>query len=118
MKKKILVADDDPGIIDSLTLLLEEFGYEVSTEVDGENLYKLKKDLPDLLLLDIWMSGANGGDICTFLKKQPATKNLPIILISANKDTAQIAAQSGADDYITKPFELTDFLEKVEKFVK
>lgn len=118
LKKKILVADDDPGILDSLRLLLEEFDYEVETVANGRKLFAVKKPFPDVLLLDIWMSGVDGGEICKHLKNKRSTKQIPIIMISANKDTEQIAKASGADDFVAKPFELTELIGKIEKFTK
>ena len=114
-KKKILVADDDPAILDVLTLLLEEVGYEVESTVDEATLQAFPNGYPDLLLLDIWMSGWNGQDMCVFLKSREATKHLPIILISANKETERIAREAGADDFLTKPFDLDELVGKIER---
>ena len=115
-KTKIMVVDDDVAILDSLKMLLEEFGYEVETTVDGWAAYELKKALPDLILLDIWMSGVDGRDVCKYLKKQKQTKHIPIIMFSANKDTSEIAKISGADDFISKPFDMKDLLDKVAEY--
>lgn len=112
-KKKILVADDDPGILDALRFMLEESGYQVDTTVDGETVAKMFEDKPDLLLLDIWMSGQDGRDICKALKAQDSTRHIPIIMVSANKDTERIAKEAGADDFLAKPFEMKDLLSKV-----
>jgi DNA-binding response OmpR family regulator len=114
-KKKILVADDDSGILDVLQIILEDAGYEVALTSDGSSVKLLKKPLPDLVLLDLWMSGIDGRDICSYLKKQEETKNLPVIIFSANKDTAIIAKECGADSYITKPFEMDEMLTLIEK---
>ncbi len=116
-KKRILVADDDVDILEVLTLILEESGYEVETTSDGNTLRTVEQHMPDLLLLDIWMSGWHGRDICRFLKSQEATKNLPIVLFSANRETQQIAAEAGANDFIMKPFELGNLLETIERYV-
>ena len=116
-KKKILIVDDDPGILDALTLFLEEVGYEVEATDDGTTLRAFPNGHPDLLLLDIWLSGWLGRDICIFLKSQEATKRLPIILVSANKDTESIAREAGADDFLTKPFELDELLAKLERYL-
>lgn len=115
-KKKILVADDDPAIVDSLKLLLELYDYEVTTTVNGETIYKMKKEYPNLLLLDIWMSGQDGREICKYLKNNPETKHIPIIMISASRDISQSAKEAGADDFIAKPFSMDELLEKVEKY--
>ena len=115
---KIMIADDDPAIVDALQILLEDEGYDVSATVNGEKVMKINNgSRPDLLLLDIWMSGVNGGDICKQLKCQDTTKEIPVIMISANRDTETIAKQSGADDFLLKPFDIDDLLQKIEKFM-
>jgi CheY-like chemotaxis protein len=118
MAKKILVADDDPAIVESTKLILEEFGYDVDTTVDGQTIYKMEKDFPDLLLLDMWMSGQDGREICKYLKKESATKHIPIIMISASRDIRGSAKESGADDFIAKPFEMDDLIHVVRKYIK
>src|SRR5689334_14301646 len=109
-KKKILVADDDPAIVDAIQIMLEDAGYEAETSVDGETIYKMERDYPDLLFLDIWMSGMDGREICKYLKNQESTKDIPIVMISANRDTAKMAKEAGADDFLEKPFEMDDLL--------
>lgn len=111
--KKILVADDNPAILDAIKIMLEDAGYEVETTEDGAVAQYMKKPLPDLLLLDVWMSGIDGRDVCRHLKNAAATKNIPIILISATKDLVRIAKDAGADDFITKPFQLDHLLAVV-----
>ena len=118
MAKKILVADDDPAIVESTKLILEEFGYDVDTTVDGQTIYKMEKDFPDLLLLDMWMSGQDGREICKYLKKENVTKHIPIIMISASRDIKGSAKDSGADDFIAKPFEMDDLITIVRKYIK
>jgi DNA-binding response OmpR family regulator len=116
-RKKILVADDDPGIIDAINFVLSENGYHVTSVLQGEKVIDMFRFKPDLLLLDIWMSGSDGREICKELKHQESTKDVPIIMISANKDTEQMAKIAGADDFVSKPFEIDDLLEKVRKYV-
>ena len=65
-KKKILVADDDPGIVDAMQILLEDEGYDVITTMDGENIFKMYEQNPDLVFLDIWMSGVNGNTVAKY----------------------------------------------------
>lgn len=115
--KKVLIADDDPAIVESTALILTEFGYDVDTTVDGGSIYKMEKEYPDLLLLDIWMSGQDGREICKYLKKKEATKYMPIIMVSASKDVAESAKNSGADDFITKPFDMNFLVNKVVEYV-
>lgn len=113
--KKILVADDDPAILDAIQIILEDEGYDVLTTVDGETVAVMFEEQPDLLLLDIWMSGQDGRDICRALKSQASTDKIPIIMISANRETETIAKAAGADDFIAKPFEMEDLLAKVAR---
>ena len=113
-----MVADDDPSILDALTIMLEDAGYAVETTVDGLTVRDMNDKLPDVLLLDIWMSGMDGKAICKHLKSQELTKHIPIIMVSANKDTKQIALDCGADDFLEKPFQMEDLLAIVAKYIK
>ena len=115
-KKRILIADDDLAILDVLTLFLEDSGYEVEAILDGTSIRDFPNGVPDLLLLDIWLSGWSGRDICLTLKSQEATCKLPIILISANNEVEKIAQEAGADDFLAKPFDLDDVVKKIERY--
>ena len=112
--KKIMIADDDPGIVDAIEMLLEFEGYQVTTTGDGADVLDLKDELPDLLLLDIWMSGEDGRDICKKLKQLETTKNIPVIMISASRDIKESAIAAGADDFLAKPFEMNELLDKIK----
>jgi DNA-binding response OmpR family regulator len=114
-QKRIMIADDDPGIVDAVEMLLEFEGYEVTSTVDGSTVLDMKGELPDLLLLDIWMSGEDGRDICKKLKSLSATKNIPVIMISASRDIKASALAAGADDFLAKPFEMDELLKKIEE---
>jgi DNA-binding response OmpR family regulator len=116
--KKIMIADDDPGIVDAVEMLLEFEGYEVTSTVDGSTVLDMKDELPDLLLLDIWMSGEDGRDICKKLKQTPLTKKIPVIMISASRDIEESAIAAGADDFLAKPFEMNELLEKIKNLTK
>ncbi|MGH7203501.1 MAG: response regulator [Candidatus Levyibacteriota bacterium] len=115
MCKRILVADDDPAILDAMRMILELEGYDVDTTVNGETIYKMEKDYPSVLLLDIWMSGQDGREICKFLKNDPLTQKIPIIMVSASHDIMKSAKEAGADDFLEKPFEIEELLETVKK---
>jgi CheY-like chemotaxis protein len=117
LKKKILVADDDPGIIDAMQILLEDEGYEVITTTDGETILKMYEQKPDLVFLDIWMSGMNGNVICRKLKEDKETRDIPIIIFSANRDTEEISMECGADGFLSKPFEVKDLMQIVRNHV-
>ncbi len=116
--KKILVADDDPGIVDVMQILLEDDGYAVITTLDGKKVKTLCKQNPDMIFLDIWMSGMDGKIICKDLKSDPLTMNIPVVMFSANRDTKEIALVCGADDFILKPFEINDLLSLAHKYTQ
>lgn len=117
VKKKILVAEDDQGIADVVKTILEMQGFEVILAADGQVAKKMQADLPDLLLLDLWMGRSDGKVICRALKSQPATKHIPIILISATRDLASTAKGFGADDFLEKPFDIDNLIKKVKKYL-
>ena len=111
--KKIMIADDDTGIIDAVAMMLEFEGYTVSSTVNGASVLELKNNYPDLLLLDVQMPGLDGREICRKLKEKEDTRNIPVILVSASTNLQKSAQDAGADDYLEKPFNMHDLLEKV-----
>lgn len=114
---RILIADDDPAILDATKLILECEGYEVVTASDGDTVRKIYDGLPDIILLDIWLSGTNGAEIARFLKEQERTRHIPIILFSANRYVEELVKKIGVEDALIKPFDVTDLLRKVEKHI-
>ena len=111
--KRILIADDDEGIVDAVTMILQVMGYDVDFTYDGGAVLDAVKTKPDLILLDIWMSGHDGRDICKQLKSDPDFKEIPILMISASRDIKQSALDAGANDFMEKPFEMDSLLNKV-----
>lgn len=112
-----MIADDDLGIVDAVEMLLEYKGYQVRTASEN-TLVRIMEELPDVLLLDIWMSGEDGLEICKTLKSQELTKDMPVLMISASKDIEHSALNAGADDFLAKPFEMTHLLDKIELMLK
>ncbi|WP_245447166.1 response regulator transcription factor [Mucilaginibacter celer] len=115
--KKIMIADDDPGIVDAVEIILDFEGYEVSSTANGATVLAMESGLPDLLLLDIWMSGSDGRDVCRELKNKELTKKMPVIMISASHDIEKSAFEAGADDFLAKPFDIDDLLTKIKKLL-
>ena len=113
--KKLMIADDDTGIVDFLTILLEYEGYEVSSTYNGATLLDIESGFPDLILLDIWMSGVDGRDVCKKLKQKGTTQNIPILMISASSDIERSAMDAGADDFLAKPFDMEELLGKIAR---
>jgi two-component system, OmpR family, alkaline phosphatase synthesis response regulator PhoP len=104
--KKILIADDEPDILEILQYNLNKEGYEVITAKDGdEALTKAKNNKPDLIILDIMMPKKTGTEVCEILSSQPAFKNTLIIFLTAlNDEGSHIKGlETGADDYVSKP---------------
>jgi CheY-like chemotaxis protein len=117
--KRILVVDDDEGIVDALSLMLEEYGYKVSATLRGEEAYqKVDKFNPDLIFLDILMSGADGRIICQKLKSNTKTKSIPIVMISAHPSAKRHALKVGADGFLAKPFETEELISLAEKYTQ
>jgi DNA-binding response OmpR family regulator len=113
-QKKILVVDDDPGILEAVQTMLEFEGYEVLTTTDWSKLGRMFDEKTGILLLDVLLSGQDGREICKSLKKHNDL-NVPIILFSASYDVRQSAREAGADDFIAKPFEMDELIGKIEK---
>lgn len=111
----VLIADDDLAILDATKLILEYEGYHVTTASDGDTVRKIYEELPDIILLDIWLSGADGTEIARFLKEQERTRHIPIILFSANRNIGELAQKTGVEDILVKPFDMADLLQKVHK---
>lgn len=117
-RKKILVVDDEPDILGFLQVILEEEGYAVLTSDKGEFLEQLHNGgLPDLILVDVLLSGKDGRAIVRHLRSQQETRRIPIIMFSAHPGSEQTARQAGADDFLAKPFEIDDLLAKVASYL-
>ena len=119
--KKILIVDDEADIIEILQFVLEAQGYQCITAMDGEEGLRLAKELlPDLIILDVMMPKINGYKISRLLKYDTKYKNIPIIMVTARsqEDDKLIGQETGVNEYITKPFELDDVIERVNNYLK
>ncbi len=116
MPSKILVIDDDPGIVDAVELILTDEGYEVSTGYSPSCLDDLRSDnLPHLILLDYLLSGVDGRNVLQRLRSQQITRDIPVIIFSAHPDAEQAAAAIGANGFVGKPFEIDALLNTIQK---
>ena len=118
MAKAILVVEDDKNIADLLQLYLEKEGYAVTLAADGgQGLTKFRAISPDLVLLDIMMPVMDGYELCRVIRAESQT---PVIMLTAKAETDDKIAglRSGADDYITKPFEMREVLARVEAVLR
>ncbi|EHQ29607.1 response regulator transcription factor [Mucilaginibacter paludis] len=116
MSKKILAVDDDPYILDALVELLQYSGYDVNTTPKGDEVFnKIDEYKPDIILLDIMLSGMDGRDICRQIKADKQTSGIPVIMISATPNLTQSVLESGANDFVSKPFDIFLLLDKIEQ---
>lgn len=111
----VLVVDDDPVIVNLLQVNFEIEGYDVLTATGGEaGLERARSGQPDVIVLDVMMPGIDGLEVSRRLKAEADTRHIPIILLSAKAQTSDVAAGLAvADEYITKPFEPLELLERV-----
>ena len=122
-KKYILVVDDDPDLVETVGMMLENKGYEVGKAYDGiEGDESIKKRRPDLLVLDVMMPRKNGYVLCAELKKSKHTRDIPIILLTAVGEAVPTTSYSHADgmateadDYIPKPVDVESLVESIER---
>ena len=115
-RAKILLVDDEPDIVDTIQCRLEANNFDVVTASNGqEGLDKASDEKPDLILLDTNMPVMNGHEMLEHIKKRPDLKGIPVIMCTALCEAHDIAAASayGVADYVTKPFDYTDLIEKI-----
>ncbi len=109
MKKNILICDDDPDIVELITLLFEKEGHEVRVVNNCESVWETFTDkYPDLILMDLWVPEMGGEAATSKLKTDEETKDIKVILLSASTDIAEAAERSGADGYLSKPFNIRE----------
>lgn len=118
MRKRILIIEDDEDILEILSFILTEEGYDVSTLTDGGAIDTIARDIPDLIVCDIWLPHRKGTEICKILKTDPATSKIPFILISTTMNLPQIARDCGADAHVEKPFHIQEMVNIVKAYLK
>lgn len=118
MQRKILIADDDPGIRDIFQIVLVKAGYDIEVKDDANEIFENNFSIPDLFLIDRLLSGVDGLDVCRFLKTNQQTSQIPVIMVSASPDIEKVAFKAGADDFIEKPFELNYLLKVIERNIE
>jgi CheY-like chemotaxis protein len=116
--EKILLADDDVEVQEIVRTILAKEGYEVTVAKDGYEAIGLAKNKPDLIILDYMMPGASGVEVCQELKKDPNTKNIPVLMVTAHPMEKERALEVGAVDFITKPVDKTDLLHRIKSVLK
>ena len=116
-KARILIIEDEKDIVELISYNLEREGFSVTAASAGEEaLELLRKDLPDLIVLDLMLTGMDGLEFCRLVKQESKTKNIPIIMLTAKSEESDVVVglQLGADDYITKPFSPKVLLARIK----
>ena len=120
-KKRILVVDDEVDLVETVRFSLELEGYDVLVAYNGEEaLNQARKENPDLILLDLMLPKLDGYKVCRLLKFDERYKHIPILMLTAKiqeKDKAT-GMETGANEYITKPFEMDELMKKVKNYLK
>lgn len=121
MKPKILVVEDDTNLVELITYNLKQEGFDVVTTEDGEEaLILADEEKPDLVLLDWMIVNLSGVEVCRRMRREPATANLPIIMLTARTEEADRirGLEIGADDYITKPFSPRELVARIRAVLR
>ncbi|WP_345949285.1 response regulator [Mucilaginibacter sp. PAMB04274] len=116
MAKFILIIEDDQDILDMMTYILQDEGFHVISSTETVSPVYVAKLAPAFILLDNRLADGFGHDLCLKLKSDTVTKRVPVVIVSAANQLAAIAEGSGADAYLSKPFDLSDLVSIVRKF--
>lgn len=118
--RKILVVDDEPNVIRSLTFVLEKEGFDVSSATNGEEaMLKIQQSKPELMFLDVMMPKKNGYEVCQEVKGDSGLSDIHIIMLTAKGQQAdrEKGLDAGADEFMTKPFSLKTVVDKVKEIL-
>jgi DNA-binding response OmpR family regulator len=121
MSKKVLIVDDEPGIIVALQFLMEQNGYATLVAFSGEEAMEaVARHCPDLILLDIMLPVVDGFEVCQRIRENPAWNGIRIVLVTALGSEANVTKglDLGADAYVTKPFSNADLVAKVKELLE
>ncbi|UAY52893.1 response regulator [Ferruginibacter albus] len=116
MENSVLIVEDDKDIRLALELLLNRRGFNVLgvSDLTIENL----SIQPDVILMDVYLSGKSGQDICKTIKENPATNHIPVIMMSASPAAEVSCMEAGANAFISKPFKISEVVSTVQRFIK
>jgi len=118
--KKILVVDDEPNIVRSLTFVLDKGGYDVSIAGDGvEAMSMIRESKPNILILDVMMPNKSGYDVCSEIKSDPELRDIHVVMLTAKGQVGdrEAALSQGADEYISEPFSPIEILARVKELL-
>ncbi len=115
-KQHILIIDDNEDIVNMMKLMLQMKGYEVSAQMNITLLEEsINKSFPDLIIMDMLLSGADGRIVCQSLKRNAGYKKIPVLMISAHPSARKECLDAGADAFLEKPFDMQEFFTAVNR---
>ena len=116
--QKILVVDDDKDLLEMVEMTLSRLGYHITTLAKGSGFFNVVESIrPDIILLDIFLGDADGRILCNKMKLQSAYENIPVILYSAGYVPLSTIEHSKADEFMIKPFDIKQLIEKIKKLL-
>lgn len=118
MTIRVLIAEDEPHIVESLSFVLQRSGYEVASVFDGESaIARLRSDPPDMMILDVMLPRLNGFEVLKQVKADPVLRAIPVIILTAKGQThdRRMAEEIGVDGFMTKPFSNRDIVDEVRR---
>jgi two-component system cell cycle response regulator DivK len=114
--KRVFVFDDNAEILELCTIILEDAGFDIKTSSTSNNIIdQVLAYIPDIIFMDNWLPDVGGIDATRELKGHEALKSIPVIYFSANNDVQALAAQAGADGYLSKPFDIQELEDIIHK---
>ena len=115
---KVMVVDDSPAIVDSIGMMLDFEGFRVEKFYKGSDMFNTlnPESKPNVILMDMWLSGEDGRDICRMVKSDENLKNIPVLIMSASRGLEQTAIDSGANAFIPKPFDIDVVVNTLNQF--
>lgn len=114
--KKVFVFDDNAEILELCTIILEDAGYDIRTSSTSNNIIdQVLSYIPDIIFMDNWLPDVGGIDATKELKGHETLKSIPVIYFSANNDVKALAAEAGADGYLSKPFDIQELEDIISK---
>ena len=115
--KKIFIFDDNEELLELCTIILEDIGYQIKTSSTSNDVERQVSDFsPDIIFMDNWLPDISGIEATQRLKSNLLLRHIPVIYFSANNNISQLAQEAGADDFLSKPFDITDLEELVKKY--
>ena len=116
-EKKILIFDDNQELLELCTIILEEIGYQIKTSSTSNEVERQVSDFgPDIIFMDNWLPDVSGVEATRQLKSNSQLRHIPVIYFSANNNIVELAKEAGADDFISKPFDIIDLEDIVKKY--